>query len=67
MGTPLECHRKIMMDECVWSMDILKASTLEPKNGGLVNGHESLLLEELLDPLLAVVIWIIDHHILGIN
>jgi hypothetical protein len=39
-----------MMDEYVWSMDILGASTLEPEIGGLVREHENFILEELLDP-----------------
>jgi hypothetical protein len=39
-----------MMDEYVWSIDIPWASTLEPDKGGLLNEHDSFILEEPLDP-----------------
>jgi hypothetical protein len=49
-GNPLvECHRQEIMDEYVWSMDILEASNLESKKEDHVEEHERYILEEPQD------------------
>ena len=49
-GNPLiECHRQEMIDEYVWSMDILEGSTLESKKEDHVDEHQSYILEEPQD------------------
>ena len=48
-GSPLvECHRQEMINEYVWSMDILEGSTLESQDH--VDKHQSYILEEPQDP-----------------
>jgi hypothetical protein len=50
-GNPLiECHKQEIMDEYVWSMDILEGSNLESKNEDHVDEHKSYILEEPQDP-----------------
>ena len=50
-GSPfVECHRQEMIDEYVWSMDILERSILESKKEDLVDEHQSYILEEPQDP-----------------
>ena len=50
-GNPLvECHKQEIMDEYVWSMDILEGSTLESKKEDHVDEHQSYILEEPQDP-----------------
>jgi hypothetical protein len=50
-GNPIVgCHRQQMMDEYVWSMDILNGSTLESKKEDHVDEHQSYILEEPQDP-----------------
>jgi len=50
-GNPLvECHKQEIMDEYVWSMDILEGSTLESKKEDHVDKHQSYILEEPQDP-----------------
>jgi hypothetical protein len=50
-GNPLvECHKQEIMDEYVWSMGILKGSTLESKKEDHVDEHQSYILEEPQDP-----------------
>jgi hypothetical protein len=46
----VECHRQEMMDEYVWSMDILEGAALEPKKEDHVDKHQSYILEEPQDP-----------------
>ena len=46
----VECHRQKMIDEYVWSMDILEGSTLESKKEDYVGKHQSYILEEPQDP-----------------
>ena len=46
----IECHKQEIMDEYVWSMDILKGSTLESKKEDHVDEHQSYILEEPQDP-----------------
>jgi len=41
----VECHRQEMIDEYVWSMDILKRSNLESKKEDRVDEHQSYILE----------------------
>ena len=49
-GNPhVECHRQEMIDEYVWSMDILEGSTLESKKEDHVDEHQSYILEESQD------------------
>ena len=46
-GNPhVECHRQEMIDKYVWSMDILKGSTLESKKEDHVDEHQGYILEE---------------------
>ena len=45
----VECHKQEIMDEYVWSMDILKGSTLESKKEDHVDEHQSYILEEPQD------------------
>ena len=42
----VECHKQEIMDEYVWSMDILEGSTLESKKEDHVDEHQSYILEE---------------------
>ena len=50
-GNPvIECHKQEIMDEYVWSMDILEGSTLESKKEDHVDEHQSYILEEPQDP-----------------
>ena len=52
-GNPLvECHKQEIMDEYVWSMDILERSTLESKKEDHVDEHQNYILEEPQDPCL---------------
>jgi len=44
----VECHRQEMIDEYVWSMDILEGSTLESKKEDYVDEHQSYIMEEPL-------------------
>jgi len=46
----VECHKQEIMDEYVWSMDILEGSTLESKKEDHVDKHQSYILEEPQDP-----------------
>ena len=44
------CHRQEMIDEYVWSMNILEGPTLESKKEDHVDEHQSYILEEPQDP-----------------
>ena len=46
----VECHRQEMIDEYVWSMNILEGPTLESKKEDHVDEHQSYILEEPQDP-----------------
>jgi len=48
----VECHKQEIMDEYVWSMNILKGPTLESKKEDHVDEHQSYILEEPQDPCL---------------
>ena len=49
-GNPhVECHRQEMIDEYVWSVNILEGSTLESKKEDHVDEHQSYILEEPQD------------------
>ena len=50
-GNPLvECHKQEIMDEYVWSMEILERSTLESKKEDHVDEYQNYILEEPQDP-----------------
>ena len=50
-GSPfVECHRQEMIDEYVWSMDILERSNLESKKEDHVDEYQNYFLEEPQDP-----------------
>ena len=50
-GNPLlECHKQEIMDEYVWSMDILEGPTSESKKEDHVDKHQSYILDEPQDP-----------------
>ena len=46
----IECHKQEIMDEYVWSMDILERTNLESKKEDHVDEHQSYILEEPQDP-----------------
>jgi hypothetical protein len=46
----VECHRQEMINEYVWSMNILEGSTLESKKEDHVDEYQSYILEEPQDP-----------------
>ena len=49
-GNPfVECHRQQMINEYVWSMNILEGPTLESKKEDHVDEHQSYILEEPQD------------------
>ena len=50
-GNPfVECHRQQMINEYVWSMNILEGPTLESKKEDHVDEHQRYILEEPQDP-----------------